>query len=174
MGFFSRLFGGSPKPASSNVASEQLGTALFERAIQRFQECHAQLEGMGTFSQRPDLRESKQCVVGLITLTVASLEQVLTDVPFPEMRAARPAVRAAMFQKFKPSDPTRQNALLDKVMGTYAHAARSADFSTLGRLAAEATGLPATTDMEKFLSSFYMSSLNTWLDVLSEFGFETS
>ena len=174
MGFFSRLFGTARTPHGLRVTPEHLGHALFERAIKRLQDHHAQLEAMGAFARTPDLARSRDYMIGFIVFTVAPLDQVLTDFPIPEVRAARHTVRSAVLEKLKAKDAAEAHRLLDAQLSTYATAARTRQLSSIGHLAAGATGIPITPDVQRFLVSCYTSGLNFWLDALSDFGIDTS
>lgn len=174
MGFLARLFGAPPRIGPKGITAEQLGRALFDRAISRLPDYHAELTALGAFAENPNLARSKEYMASSIIFVFAPLEQVLTDVPIPEVRSAKVTIRALLVDKLQARSAAELNSLVDAQFGRFIRAVRSRNLSALGQLAAQTSGLPTTPDIEHFLASYYTSGLNFWFDALAEFGIDTS
>ncbi len=165
MGFFSRLFGSSSRPTSTTP--QQIGEALFRQVMERVRDHHAELQSMVSLPSA-----TKEYLIGLTTFVLAPLEQVLSDVPMPELHAAKSGVREALMKEFKIQSPSQFTPVLNAQMNAYAQMARTGDLPTLGARAAESIGLDGNFDIETLLVRWYTSSLNFWLDALAAFGFD--
>jgi hypothetical protein len=159
MGFFSRVFGSSSPSPSSDMTAEQMGSALFQIVLERVRDHHAQLQELNLVSS-PAPAPTVQYLMGLTTFVLAPLEQALSDLPFPQVRAVKSAVRAAFIKEFKIRSPAEFTPALDTLMRAYAQMARAGDLITLGARAAESIGLDGNVDAETFLVGSYTSSLN--------------
>ncbi len=151
------------------MTPEQFGEALYNIALGRMRNHHAELVPLGAAPS-----PSKEYLIGLTTFVLAPLEQVLSDVPMPQLRAAKRGLRSALMRQFKVRDTSQFEPVLNGQMSAYAQMARAGDLLTLGTRAAESIGLDGNVDVETFLVKSYTSSLNFWLDQLAVFGVETS